>query len=145
MGALRKGLAVVIGVIVILVGGVYVLSERGGEVVTLQTSTDDGKRRSTHLWIVDDSGYAWLRAGQPGSLWYQRLLATPKVELVRAGKTQAYRANVVSTPAARELVNRLMAEKYGVAETIISLMHNEAEVVPIRLEPLDVAGRPTLE
>ncbi len=145
MGALGKGLAVVIGVIAILAAGVYALSEYGGEVVTLHTTTDDGKEKATHLWIVDDSGFAWLRVGQPESRWYQRLLARPKVEMVRAGETRAYRANVVSTPAAREHINRLIAEKYGFAETIISLIHDEDEVIPIRLEPLDVAVRPSLE
>ncbi len=113
--------------------------------MTLHTTTDDGKQRATHLWIVDEGGFAWLRAGQPESRWYQRLLAKPKVEMVRAGETRAYRANVVSTPAAREHINRLIAEKYGFAETIISLIHDEDEVIPIRLEPLDVAVRPSLE
>jgi len=138
MSSLGKGLAVGMGVIVILAAGVYVLSEYGGEVVILRTVTDDGKERETHLWIVDDAGFAWLRAGQPKSRWFQRLLASPKVELVRAGETRAYRANVVGTPAAREHINQLMAEKYGFAETIISLIHDEAEVTPMRLEPIDV-------
>ncbi len=145
MGALGKGLAVVIGVIAILAAGVYALSEFGGEVVILHTTTDDGKQKSTHLWIVDEAGFAWLRAGQPESRWFQRLLARPKVELVRAGETRAYRANVVSTPAAREHINQLMAEKYGFAETIISFMHDEDEVTPMRLEPLDVAASASLK
>ncbi len=145
MGALGKGLAVVIGVIAILAAGVYALSEYGGEVVILHTTTDDGKEKATHLWIVDDAGFAWVRAGQPESRWFQRLLARPRVELVRAGETRAYRANVVSTAAAREHINQLIAEKYGIAETIISLIHNEDEVTPIRLEPLDVAASPSLE
>ena len=145
MGALGKGLAVVIGVIAILAAGVYALSEFGGEVVILHTTTDDGKEKATHLWIVDEAGFAWLRAGQPESRWFQRLLARPKVTLVRAGETRAYRANVVSTPAAREHINQLMAEKYGFAETIISFMHDDDEVTPMRLEPLDVATSPSLK
>ncbi len=145
MGALGKGLAVVIGVIAILAAGVYALSEFGGEVVILHTTTEDGKEKATHLWIVDEAGFAWLRAGQPESRWFQRLLARPKVKLVRAGETRAYRANVVSTPAAREHINQLMAEKYGFAETIISFMHDEDEVTPMRLEPLDVAASASLK
>ncbi len=65
MGALGKGLSVVIGVIAILAAGVYALSEYGGEVVILHTSTDDGKEKATHLWIVDDSGFAWLLLQRP--------------------------------------------------------------------------------
>ena len=136
MRALRLALVIIVGVVVILGGGIYALSELGREVVTLRTTTDAGEEHSTRLWIVDDSGFAWLRAGQPESAWFQRLLAKPKVELVRAGETRAYRANVVATPAARELINRLIAEKYGIAETLISLIHDEDEVTPIRLEPL---------
>ena len=145
MKALGKGLAIIVGVVVILVAGIYALSEYGREVVTLHTTNDAGKEQQTRLWIVEDSGFAWLRVGQPGSRWYQNLRARPEVELVRAGQVQAYRAVPIATPEARDRINQLIAQKYGAAEHVISFMHDESEVVPIRLEPLSVAAGPSLE
>ena len=145
MRALRRALTVIVGLVVIAVGGIYALSEFGEEVVTVRSTNAAGEQRSTRLWIVEDSGFAWLRVGQPGSRWHQDLLARPVVEVVRGGETQTYRAVPVETPEARQRINQLIAEKYGLAETVISRMHDESTVVPIRLEPPGVAAGPTLE
>ncbi len=145
MRALRRALTVIVGLVVILVGGIYALSESGEEVVTLRSTNAAGEQHSTRLWIVEDSGFAWLRVGQPGSRWHQDLLARPVVEVVRGDETQTYRAVPVETPEARQRINQLVAEKYGLAETVISWMHDESTVVPIRLEPPGVAAGPTLE
>ena len=145
MRALRRALTVIVGLVVILVGGIYALSEFGREVVTLRTTNTAGEEHSTRLWIVEESGFAWLRVGQPGARWHRDLLARPVVEVVRGGETQTYRAVPVETPEARQSINQRVAEKYGLAETVISWMHDESAVVPIRLEPPVVAAGPTLE
>ena len=49
--------------LVLLAGGVYLLSEYGGEVVVLRTTDAAEGTRETHLWIVEGAGSAWLRAG----------------------------------------------------------------------------------
>ncbi|PYM71322.1 MAG: hypothetical protein DME10_16725 [Candidatus Rokuibacteriota bacterium] len=44
-------------------GLVLIMSELGGEVVTLHTQAAGGGEKRTHLWVVDDAGAAWVRAG----------------------------------------------------------------------------------
>ncbi len=125
-------------VFVLLAGAgvaIYLLSEYGGEVVVLRTLNNAGETQETHLWLVEDSGFAWLRAGQPGNRWYQNLRERPEVELVRGEAILSYRAVPVETPEARERIQQRIAEKYGVAETVISWLHDESTLVPIRLEP----------
>jgi len=47
-------------------GLVLIMSELGGEVVTLHTQAAGGGEKRTHLWVVDDAGAAWVRAGMSG-------------------------------------------------------------------------------
>src|SRR5262249_27627783 len=71
------------------------------EVVVLRTFDADGGAHETKMWVVDRDGRAWVRVAQPGRLWYRRLLANPRVDLVRGGRTEARRASPDESPAAR--------------------------------------------
>lgn len=115
-----------------LVIAVLTASEWGGEVVELRTIDGIGSTQTTRVWIVEDQGNLWLRAGRSSSGWLERLRVHPKVELVRDGKTTGYDA--VAVPEAGERINALMADKYGVADWLIGLMRNDASVVPVRLD-----------
>jgi hypothetical protein len=123
------GVFVVVGLFFVVVFGA---SEMAGEVITLTTYREDGLASETPLWIIDDSGLAFIRAGRPDSGWYQRLQADPNVEVVRDGVTTPYRAVVV--PEMRDRVNRLMAEKYGWAETLLGVMRDPEATSAIRLD-----------
>jgi hypothetical protein len=105
-----------------------------GEVVVLQTRDADGSARHTRLWIVEDAGQAWLRAGQ-ASQWLENLRERPDVVLERAGEPQRYRAVVVDDPATRERVHALMAEKYGIPDRIIDAIRDYPASRAIRLDP----------
>ncbi len=118
--------------VVLLFGGVMVVSELGTEVVVLHTTDERGADHSTSLWIVEDEGELWLRAGQPGSGWLTRLRTNPEVELERGD--QRLRLNAVAVPEQRERVHRLMRERYGWAETVIATMRDGSESVPVRLD-----------
>ena len=48
------------------VAAIFIASEYGGEVVVLHT-TQGNSDTTTHLWVVDESGFQWLRAGTPDS------------------------------------------------------------------------------
>ena len=125
-----------IGVLVALglvMGLMFAASELGGEVVTLVTSDTDGTLHETSLWIVEDEGALWLRAGNPDSSWLKRIRKTPAVTLTRAGKTVRYRAEVVLGRNGR--INQLMADGYGWADRVIGGMRDAAETVAIRLVP----------
>jgi len=127
-------LAGVVAVLLLLVGGYFVMAE-SGEVVVLETRAAAGAH-STRVWVVDDAGFAWLRTGDPTSPWLARLRANSEVAVTRAGERREYRAVPLDDAAARDRVNALTLEKYGLAEEILrALMMDPAGVTPIRLEP----------
>jgi len=111
MGFLRRlvGAAVLL---VLIVVGVQVVASESGEVVTLRTFTDGGVQE-TRLWIVDDAGVSWLRAGSPDSGWYQQVLENPEIEVVRGGEVREYTAFPVEGGPTVDHINALMSRKYG--------------------------------
>ena len=131
----RAGLGAAIAS-VLFGGSILFASEQGGEVVTLLSFDPEGKGGETRLWVVDDAGHAWLRAGQPGSSWLQRIQRVPEVVMRRAGGEADYLAVPVPEPAATERINALMRERYGLWDRWISLIHDDAQCIAVRLDPL---------
>ncbi len=123
---------IVLFAVLAFVIAVLTASEWGGEVVELRTTDGIGATQTTRLWIVDDQGNLWLRAGRASSGWLERVRVHPVVELVRGGTTAEYNASPV--PEAAERINALMAEKYGVADWLIGLLRSRDDVVPVRLD-----------
>jgi hypothetical protein len=119
--------------LVLAVGAMFLASELGGEVVGLRSFDAQGRGHDTRLWIVDHENRSYLR-GNPDSGWYARIEATPQVELERAGETRSFRA--IASQSMSEHVNRLMAQKYGVANQMIGLTADVEQNTAIRLEPL---------
>jgi hypothetical protein len=119
--------------LLVLVGVVVFAGELGGEVVTLRTQDTIGRYVETKLWIVDDGGVQWLRAGNPSATWYQQLKKAPQVELERGPTLARYTA--VPVEGARARINALMAERYGWADQLIGVFANREDSVPIRLDP----------
>jgi hypothetical protein len=136
MGMAGRMLAVGMTVIVLGIGSVFGASELGGEVVTLDTVDASGAHRATHLWVVDDAGFAWLRSGAPGSEWLARIDANPDVEVERGGVLQRVRAVPVRQANVRDRIHALMREKYGWADRLISGVRDPARSVAVRLEPV---------
>jgi len=110
-----------------------IASRFGGELVTLRTGDEMNVQTDTTLWVVDDAGAIWLRSGNPSTGWLQRLEARPEVELERNGEWHDYRATPV--PGGTERINTLMAEKYGWADTVIGLVRDSSNAIPVRLDP----------
>ena len=132
------GLAVVVGLVVVLGAGMAGLSE-SGEVVVLTTQDASGAGQETRLWIVEYDGAQWLRAGDPESSWLHRLQANPAVTVSRGGEIDHYRA--VPTPEVVDRINGLMQERYGLPNRLIGLMSDRTRSVPIRLVPGPEASR----
>ncbi len=131
-------LGTVVGLALAFAGAGIAASELGGEVVTLRTH-DGAATTATHLWIVDDAGQPWLRAGRPGSGWLRRIYADPDVVIDRGGQVVQARATPVLEPSVRDRVNLLMREKYGLADRVVSALillmgGDRARSVPVRLE-----------
>jgi hypothetical protein len=105
-----------------------------GEVVGLTTGDDE---QETDLWIVDLEDASYLRAGAPNVSWLARLRVQPAVTLERADSVRPFRAVPVDAPATLGQVNRAMAEKYGLADTLWGHVGDRSRAVAVRLEPLD--------
>ena len=125
---------VVLGAAGVFVISIFAVSEAGEEIVILRTFEADGSPVETRLWVVEDGGYAWLRAGVPSSGWMLRIDDNPNVVVTRHGRAVEYRAVPVREPAARDRVHALMREHYGLADRWISLIRDASLSVPVRLE-----------
>jgi hypothetical protein len=129
------GAGVLLLAVAVFYGSVGAASE-SGEIVVLTSYGDDGEPVETRLWVIEDGGHQWLRAGMPSSGWLLRLEARPEVLVERTGATGRYRAVPVREPAVRDRVHALMAEKYGFADRWISMIRDGTQSVAVRLEPL---------
>ena len=127
------GVAVLVGLAVLLVLGHMALIEIGREVVTLRTRRPDGTWQSTRLWVVDDGGSAWLHSA--GDAWAKRFEGDPVVELERGGKVMRYRAHPVPGPHPK--IDQLLREKYGIADRWVRFIAPDNDkVLVVRLDPL---------
>jgi hypothetical protein len=118
--------------LVLLLFGSQMLASESGEVVVLRTQ-DVGGVHETRLWVVKHEGRPWLRAGNADTGWLVRLQAQPEVEVVRGDETLAVRA--VPVAEARDRINELMNEKYGLADAYICSFFPRETKIPVRLDP----------
>ena len=127
---------VLLGLAVLLIALQVLASERV-EVVELHTLDAAGEEVTTRLWVVDDAGYAYLRAGiSEGNGWFSRLSQNNQVSVTRNEQRRRYRA--VPRPDKGDIINRLMREKYSWGDALIEVMIGGREgSVPVELQPLD--------
>ena len=118
--------------------GLQALASESGEVVSLTTHDHQGRTRVTRLWVVEYEGAEWLRAGSPGSTWFERLKENPKIELKRKSHTLFYHA--VPVPSMRSTINQLMREKYGWRDRYVSFFYSRDDAMPIRLEKVGITA-----
>ncbi len=134
MKLVLKLLGVLLGALAIFAISIGLASESGEEIVVLRTSGADGSPASTRLWVVEDAGFPWLRAGDSGSGWLQRIENEPQVVVTRGDQDIEYLAIPVRDPAMRDRIHSLMREKYGLADRVVSLLGDRSQSVPVRLE-----------
>jgi hypothetical protein len=137
-----RWLAIFAGLVLAYAAAHFALIEVGREVVVLRTEGPGGDPLETHLWVVDEGGFAWLHGGD--SAWMRNLRERPEVEMTRGGETRRYRAVVVPGPHPR--IHELMRAKYGSADWWVRFVAPDRGVAaPVRLEPLEplpsAAGR----
>ena len=126
----------IIGLLVVLVVAVFglsMLASESGEVVVVTTKSATGTPHETRVWVVDDAGQQWIRAGNPKSTWLLAIERDPTVTVQRAGKRAPYTA--VPDRESRERINALFAAKYGWADALIGTLFGHQDATPIRLVP----------
>lgn len=109
------------------------IAAESGEVVVVRTQDSAGNPQETRLWVVDDEGASWLRAGTAAAGWLARIEGQPEIEVVRGDETLLVRG--VPDPSRRQRTNELMREKYGWADAYITFLFSPSDSVPIRLVP----------
>lgn len=117
--------------LLVVVIGLEIIAAESGEVVVLRTPEP---ATETRLWIVDDAGQQWLRAGNPQSGWLLAIQQNPAVEVERNGEKRTYTA--VPDAASRDRINPLFADKYGWADAYIGALFGRDDATPIRLDPI---------
>ena len=130
---MRKAIGAVLGMLVLLAAGTYLAGEQT-EVVVLRTSDAGGAVHETKMWAVDHDGAVWVRVANPKRHWFTRLEAQPRVELVRAGRTQAFVAVPHRESDVRAAVDAAFRAKYGVVDWWYGMLLRR-DPVPIRLTP----------
>ena len=133
-----KKIAIAIGAVAglfLLLGVAQLLASESGEVLVLETLDAAGQSHQTRLWVVDEAGALW---GGPDSGWVQRLLDNPEIRAERADHQAPFLAVPQRDREARERVNTLMRDKYGLADRFIALTMGDTDregSLPIRLDP----------
>ena len=102
------------------------------KVVELITNDDDGKERTTKLWVVLLAGAAYLRTN--ASNWLANLKRNPAARLRVAGTGYPVMTEVLSDPMWVDRVDQASKEKYGWQETSIHLFRLWEPTI-VRLHP----------
>ena len=95
-------------------GAYHAALNLSGEVVLLYLYDADGREYMTPLWLVRERGDLFLRANDPQRRWLERVRERGEVSLRRGEERERYEA--VVEPHRRDLVNELIAERYGWGE-----------------------------
>ena len=137
-----RGTGIVIGILVclfVLAIGTSVALIESGEVVVIHVRDSDGELHSARVWVVDHEGHQWVTPGNRSNAWFQRLLADPRVELVRSGVRSCRVATIVESPASIPVLE-VFLEKYSIAIRATGLLNlllepagDESPPVAVRL------------
>lgn len=139
---LAKAIGAVVGVIVLAFAGVVAVWE-SGEVVELHSRDEAGNYISTRLWVIDLQGYPSVHS-RPSARRTARILANPRVQLVRGGRTECRDAELLYESSlskdVRQDAARLIEEKYGFrpyASYVLGAMlgGSPEEAILVRLKP----------
>ncbi len=103
--------------------------------VVVHTHDPSGNPRTRRTWIAYNEGFAWIEAANPDREFYRDIVANPEIEVGRHGELRRYHAVPLANPDGHQIIRRLLAEKYGLADCWIGLIANTSRSVAIRLEP----------
>ena len=131
--AIAFGIYVVLGLV--LDASIGTFQPQMETTAVLRTFDASGTPKETVLSLLDDNGQLWVESGHWFRGWYHRAVANPDVELVRDGRTEAYRAAPIDTDEAVATVTRLMGKGQGVGYWVGRAMLLWAPIKPVRLDP----------
>ncbi len=124
-----------IALLVVAFSALTWLALESREVVVIRTHRDDGGIRETRIWIADAEGAWWLEAASPESEWYRDILADPRVEVIRGGRTVPLLATPLPGEEGHEKIRRLLRQKYGLADLWIAMIQDGSASVLVSVKP----------
>jgi hypothetical protein len=130
---MRRSLALLLLALGVVALATWLAGEQT-EVAVLRTFDAAGAPHDTKLWVIDVGDTPWVRVASRSRAWYQRLLAEPRVELVRGGRSEARLARPSHDETVGRAVDEAFAEKYGPIDAWYGVLLRR-DSVPIRLEP----------
>jgi hypothetical protein len=116
--------------------GIVIAASESGEVVILSTTNGNGNDLDTRLWVVDYGGAEWVRTGHPGKGWFTRVVANPRVKVLRGGRRTDRQAVPIREQSIVDGVNAVFSSKYGIADKIVALSGDASKRVPVRLDEI---------
>lgn len=129
----------VIAILLVAVASVAILERIAAErveVVEMHAADSDGVVQTTRLWIVDDTGLQYLRVGQDGSGWFDRINSNDTISITRQETSAQYTTHL--RPDKSERINYLMQEKYTWGDSFIAaLVGSRENSIPIELHPVN--------
>jgi hypothetical protein len=131
---MRRVVVVGLVVLALVAAGTYIAGEQN-EVAVLRTVDDQGLWYDTKLWVVDDEGVPWIRVAKPERHWFQRLLADPHVQIVRAGIARDAVASPQDSAKTAARIDAAFREKYGIVDWWYGLLLRRG-AIPVRLDPM---------
>lgn len=125
------------GIALLLVfGGLTVLEAASSDVAILHTKDIGYQDRYTTLWVVEESRSLWIRAAKPDRKWLAEVRPGTQIRLERYDSEASYKATISRDKVIRERVDRMMREKYGLADRVRELVLG-TNTVPVRLVPIN--------
>ncbi len=122
--------------LVLVGGGLTILESASSDVAVLHTRDTGYQDRYTTLWVVEDSRSLWVRAATPDRKWLAEVRPGTQIRLERYDSEASYRATISRDKVIRERVDRMMREKYGLADRVRELVLG-TDTVPVRLMPVN--------
>ncbi len=124
------------GTVLLILGTLVVLHHLASkDIVVLYTKDVDYHDRYTTLWVIAESRGLWIRAAKPDRRWLADIRPDRNVRLERDGSRQYYRPVLVRNGQARDRVDRLMRQKYGIADPLRELLLGR-DTVAVQLTPV---------
>jgi len=103
-----------------------------GEVAVIR-GAGAGDVPETRIWLVETPEGLLVR-GSAGKAWLEAARSASVVELDRDGVARRYTVVEQPGPEARQRLNELMREKYGLADQMVGVMRAYDASVPLLLK-----------
>ena len=128
----RAALAIVLAVVAF--GAVTLVALEGREVVVVETMDASGKPRRTRTWIAEEGGTPFVEAANPERPFVADLRRAPGLVLERGGARFVCRGEILPNPDGHARIRRLLAARYGWADSWIGMLADTHASLGVRLD-----------